>query len=202
MPTKKSDIPQEIYQLKVTLLRTTPPIWRRLLVPVDLTLAQLHDVLQVAMGWDNSHMHEFLIGQQRYGMPDPADRLIGMPSVSSERTVRLSTVLGRIGAKATYTYDFGDGWEHGIVLEKRLAADPNMVYPTCTAGQRACPPEDCGGVGGFYALLDAISNPNHDHHEEMLEWVGDDYDPEVFSMDAVNRMLRPLPRSRGKASKS
>jgi hypothetical protein len=202
MPTKKSEIPPEIYQLKVTLLRTTPPIWRRLLVPADLTLAQLHDVLQVAMGWDNSHMHEFLIGQQRYGMPDPADQLIGMPSVSSERTVRLSTVLGRIGAKATYTYDFGDGWEHGIVLEKRLAADPNMVYPTCTAGQRACPPEDCGGVGGFYALLDAISDPNHDHHEEMLERVGDDYDPEVFSMDAVNRMLRPLPRRRGKASKS
>ena len=111
-------------------------------------------------------------------------------------------VLGRTGAKAKYTYDFGDGWEHSIVLEKRLAPDPNLVYPTCTDGRRACPPEDCGGVGGFYALLDAISDPHHKQHEEMREWVGDDYDPEVFSIDTVNRMLEPSPRRRGKASKS
>jgi hypothetical protein len=202
MSTKKSETLQEIYQLKVTLLGTAPPIWRRLLVPADLTLAQLHDVLQATMGWETSHMHEFLIGQRRYGKPDPEDRLMGMEPVNNERSVRLSTVLGRIGAKARYTYDFGDSWEHSIILEKRLAADPNLVYPTCTDGRRACPPEDCGGVGGFYALLDAIGDPHHKQHEEMREWVGDDYDPEVFSIDDVNRILSPLPRRRRKASKS
>jgi hypothetical protein len=201
MPTKKSATPQEIYQLKVTLLGTAPPIWRRLLVPAELTLAQLHDVLQAAMGWENSHMHEFLIGQRRYGTPDPDDRLMGMEPVANERSVRLSTVLGRTGAKARYTYDFGDSWEHTIVLEKQLAPDPNLVYPTCTDGRRACPPEDCGGVGGFYALLDAIRDPHHKQHEEMREWVGEVYDPEAFSIDDVNRMLEPSPPRR-KASKS
>ena len=118
MPTKKSAVPLEIYQLKVTLLGTSPPIWRRLLLPADVTLAQLHDVLQAAMGWEDGHMHEFSIGQRRFGRPDPEDRLMGMPSVENERTVRLSGILGRVGAKAIYTYDFGDSWEHSLVLEK------------------------------------------------------------------------------------
>jgi hypothetical protein len=198
MPTKKKSAPQEIYRIKVTLLGASPPIWRRLLVPADLTLAQLHDALQAAMGWEDDHLHEFRIGQQRFGVPDPDDRLMGIPDVSSERAVRLSTVLGRIGAKAVYTYDFGDGWEHAIVLEKRLPADPNLTYPLCTAGRRACPPEDCGGIGGFYDLLEAIRDPNHDRHEEMLDWVGDDFDPAAFSLDDVNRRLRPFQRSSGK----
>ena len=202
MPTKKSAIPQEIYQIKVTLLDTSPPIWRRLLVPADVTLEHLHGALQAAMGWDDSHMHEFRVGRQRFGQPDPADRFMGMPSVENERTVRLSSALSRVGAKAMYTYDFGDSWEHGIVLEKRLPADPTTAYPVCTGGQLACPPEDCGGVGGFYNLLDAISDPNHDQHEELRDWIGDDFDPEAFSVDQVNRTLAPLRRRRGKASRS
>src|ERR1700692_4635100 len=110
MPTKQSAIPQEIYQIKVTLLGTSPPIWRRLLVPANLTLEQLHDVLQLAMGWEDCHMHDFRIGQKRFGIPDPDERLIGLPSTASERTARLFSVLGKVGAKAVYTYDFGDGW--------------------------------------------------------------------------------------------
>ena len=202
MPAKKSAVPPEIYQLKVTLLGTNPPIWRRLLVPADVTLAQLHEVLQAAMGWEDGHMHEFSIGQRRFGRPDPEDRLMGMPFVENERTVRLSSILGRVGAKAIYTYDFGDSWEHGIVLEKRLSADPNTTYPVCTGGQLARPPEDCGGIGGFYDLLDAIGDPTHDQYEELRDWVGDDYDPEAFSIDDVNRMLTPLHRRRGQASKN
>jgi hypothetical protein len=160
MPTKKSVVPPEIYQLKVTLLGTSPPIWRRLLVPADLTLAQLHDVLQAAMGWEDGHMHEFSIGQRRFGRPDPEDQLMGMPSAENERTVRLSGILGRVGSKAIYTYDFGDSWEHSIVLEKRLPIDPSTTYPICTDGQLACPPEDCGGVPGFYDLVEALADPN------------------------------------------
>src|ERR1700681_3770042 len=119
MATKKVEIPQDIYQIKVTLLCTNPPIWRRLLVPAVLTLAQLQVVLQTAMGWEGGHMHEFRVGYQHFGRPDPDDRSMGMPPVENERTVRLSDVLRRIGGKVIYTYDFGDSWEHGIVLEKR-----------------------------------------------------------------------------------
>jgi Plasmid pRiA4b ORF-3-like protein len=88
-----------------------------------------------------------------------------------------------------YTYDFGDGWEHGIVLEKGLPLDPNMAYPLCMSGRGACPPEDCGGIGGFYNLLEALQNPRHPQHEELLEWVGEDYDPEKFSIEAINQTL-------------
>ena len=202
MPTKKNTIPQEIYQIKVTLLGTRPPIWRRLLVPADLTLEQLHDVLQLAMGWQDCHMHDFRIGQKRFGTPDPTERLMGLPGTASERTVRLLTVLGKVGAKAVYTYDFGDGWEHGIVVEKILSPEPGHAYPACVDGKRHGPPEDCGGVPGFYNLLEAIRDPGHDEHEDLQDWLGDDFDPEAFSVDEVNRQLTPLQRRRSKTTGS
>jgi hypothetical protein len=200
MPSKKSAILAEIYQLKITLLGTKPPIWRRLFVHANLTLAQLHDVLQVAMGWQECHMHEFSAGGRLFGRPDPEDRLMGMPPVENERRVRLSSVLGRIGAKLIYTYDFGDSWEHSIVLEKCLPAAPGIAYPICTEGRLACPPEDCGGIGGFYDLLDALRDPAHKQHEELQEWVGGDYDPEAFSIETVNRLFRRLLPARGTRS--
>jgi hypothetical protein len=110
-------------------------------------------------------------------------------------------VLGRVGAKFIHTYDFGDSWEHGIVLEKRLPADAGTAYPVCTGGERACAPEDCGGIGGFYDLLDALGDPTHEQHEELRDWVGDDYDPDAFSIDDVNRMLTPLRRRRANTSR-
>ena len=125
--TNTVDKPQGIYQIKVTLLGTDPPIWRRLLVPADLTLEQLHHVLQLAMGWEDCHMHEFRIGQQRFGKPDPMEQAIGGPRTASERTARLFNVLGRARAKAVYTYDFGDSWEHQIVVEKCLAYEPGCA---------------------------------------------------------------------------
>src|SRR6476659_9013 len=130
----------EIFQLKVTLKGTRPPIWRRLLVPSDLTLGQLHHVLQTAMGWTNSHMHQFRIGGRFYGKPDPEYEDMGLPPTASETKVRLSTVLAKVGSKAVYDYDLGDDWQHEIVLEKRLAPDPTLTYPRCTGGKRACPP--------------------------------------------------------------
>jgi len=189
MPTKQKSPTGGIYQIKVTLLGTSPPIWRRLLLPADLTLAGLHNVLQSAMGWEHSHLHEFQVGRQRYGEPVLNDGGFSVDSLMDERQVRLHQVLGRVGAKAIYIYDFGDGWEHGMVLEKRLPVDPSLAYPACTGGQRACPPEDCGGIPGFYELLEAIQDPKHERHEELLDWVGEEYDPEAFSMEAVNRAL-------------
>jgi len=144
----------------VTLLGTRPPIWRRLLVPANVTLAQLHDVLQVAMGWQECHLHEFTAGGGQFGRPDPEDRFMGMPPVEDERRVRLSSVLNRTGAKAIYTYDFGDSWEHSILLEKRLPAAPTIAYPICTGGQLACPPEDAGASRAFTICWRLFETPH------------------------------------------
>jgi len=176
-----------------------PAIWRQLLVPADLTLEQLHDVLQVAMGWEDCHMHEFRIGKQRFGKPDPMETFLGGPGTLSERTARLSTVLGKVRAKALYTYDFGDDWDHEIVVEKCLAPEPGRAYPACLAGERHGPPEDCGGIHGLYNLLEAIANSEHERHGEFIEWVGDDFDPETFSVDEVNQRPALLHRRRKKA---
>jgi Plasmid pRiA4b ORF-3-like protein len=198
MPTKKSEIPQEIYQLKVTLLGTTPPIWCRLLVPADMTWEQLHNVLQLAMGWEDCHLHDFRIGPRRFGKPDPNDRLTGLSAIGNERTARLLNVLGKVGAQAVYSYDFGDGWQHGIAMEKVLTPEPGRAYPVCMGGKRHGPPEDCGGVPGYHHLMEVLSDPNHKRHEELREWMGDDFDPEAFSADQVNRRLAPLQRRRAK----
>ena len=200
MPTSRTvEKPQEIYQIKVTLMGTDPPIWRQLLVPANLTLERLHDVLQLAVGWEDCHMHEFRIGKQVFGTPNPMEQAFDGPRTASERTARLDGVLGR-SRKALYTYDFGDSWDHEIVVEKRLPAEPGRVYPTCVAGERHGPPEDCGGIPGFYNLLEAIGDPEHEEHETMLEWLGDGFDPEAFSVDEVNQRLMPLQRRRNKTT--
>ncbi|MGB6826476.1 MAG: plasmid pRiA4b ORF-3 family protein [Terracidiphilus sp.] len=201
MTTKSISSAQDVYQIKVTLLWTKPPIWRRLLVPSLMTFEQLHYVLQTAMGWDNSHMHEFSVAKRRIGEPEPSDGFAGFTDMSpadDESTARICDVLKRAGAKMTYTYDFGDSWEHSIVLEKRLPPDQNTVYPTCLDGQLACPPEDCGGIPGFYRLVDILAHPKHKEHGEMREWVGDNYNPEAFSVDKVNKLLAPKHRPRKK----
>jgi len=145
-------------------------------------------------------MHEFSGGGRHFGQPDPEDRFMGMPPVEDERRVRLPSVLRRIGAKVIYTYDLGDSWEHSIVLQKCLPAVPSIAYPICTDGQLACPPEDCGGIGGFYDLLDAVRDPTQEQHKELKDWVGGDYDPEAFSIEAVNRILTRLLTRRTKTS--
>jgi len=150
--------------------------------------------LQVAMGWDDSHLHDFRIGQRRFGKPDPSDRLMGPPTIGNERTVRLFTVLGKVGAKAVYTYDFGDSWEHAILVEKVLPPEPGVAYPICIGGKLQGPPEDCGGIPGYYNLLEAIRDPAHQEHEERLDWVGGEFNPDTFSAEDVNRRLSPIQR--------
>jgi hypothetical protein len=202
MATKKIASSQNIYQIKVTLLGTKPPIWRRLLVPASMTLAKLHDVLQTAMGWAGGHMHEFRTADRHFGIPDPEDRSMGM-QVENERSIRLSSVLRSAGAKLIYTYDFGDNWEHAVVLEKLLPAQLSLdlEYPTCIDGKLACPPDDCGGIPGYYELIEALADPEHDRHEEISEWISDGFDPKAFSVENVNRMLSPKRRP-GKAAKN
>ena len=145
-------------------------------------------------------MHEFRIGQQRFGKPDPMEQAFGGSRTASERNARLFNVLGRAGIKAVYTYDFGDSWEHRIVVEKHLAPEPGRAYPACLTGERHGPPEDCGGIPGFYNLLEAIGNPGHEEHDELLDWLGGNFDPDAFSVDEVNRRLAAIQRRRSKAA--
>ena len=176
---------QQIYQIKVTLNGSKPPIWRRLLVPSSITLSKLHDVLQIAMGWTDSHLHQFVAGGRFYGQPDPDFDF----DVINEKSVRLDRLLKKEKDSITYEYDFGDGWEHKIQLEKALPFDPNLTLPTCIKGKRACPPEDVGGIWGYQEFLQAIHDPSHPEHEEYLEWLGEKFDPEYFKVDEVNELL-------------
>jgi hypothetical protein len=196
MPAKDKTLVPGIFQIKVALVGSDPEIWRRLLVPASITLAALHNVLQIAMGWDSSHLHEFRKGKQYYGMPNPDEVFFNVPRTIDDRKVRLDEVLLRVGSNFVYTYDMGDSWEHAIVLEKRLPADPSVKCPACLGGERACPPEDCGGVYGFYDLLEASRVPKHSRHEELLEWVGEEWDPDAFSPDDVNQRLHARRRRR------
>lgn len=175
-----------VYQLKVTLRDLRPPVWRRLLVPANTRLSELHDILQVAMGWTDSHLHQFEVGRRVIGVPDPED----WREVENERRVRLADVAPRAQARLRYEYDFGDSWQHDIMVEKVLPATPDDQLPACTGGRRACPPEDVGGVWGYAEFLEAISDPAHPEHDEMLEWGGEDFDPEAFDADAITAALR------------
>jgi len=145
------------------------------------------------MGWDGDHAHEFVIGQQRFGTPTPTDQslsqLRGTVAKVSDKGVRLSSVLRFVGSKAVYTYDFGDNWEHAIRFEKALPREPRKLYPVCTGGELHAPPDACGGIPGYYNLVDAIRDPKHERHEEMLDWVGEEFDPDAFSVDEVNARL-------------
>ena len=176
-----------IYQLKITLNRISPPIWRRIQVTGDTKLGKLHDILQIVMGWEDDHLHQFVTGNASYGIPDP-----DFPdNLRSERNVRLDKIAGQ-GDSLSYEYDFGDGWEHTIKVEKVLAPEKDRHYPVCLDGKRACPPEDCGGPWGYQHLLEVLTNPQDEEHEEMLEWCGEDFDPEAFALVEINKMLRRL----------
>ncbi len=183
MPKRESG-KSRLYQIKVTLRGIEPPIWRRFQVPRDILLDELHLVLQRVMGWDNYHMYQFIIKRQYYGQP--FEEL----EMEDATQTKLGQVVGRAGAKFGYEYDFGDSWEHELHVEKTMTVDPGKSYPVCTDGQRACPPEDCGGVWGYARLLEVLQDPEDEEHEEMLEWVGGAFDTEAFDLEAVNEHLQ------------
>jgi hypothetical protein len=176
-----------VFQLKITLDEVSPAVWRRLLIPGGYTLDRLHRAIQYVMGWQNCHLHSFEIDGEHYGEPDPAG---GLP-VRDELDHRVDAVLSK-GSRLRYTYDFGDWWEHEIVVEDVLPADPEERYPSCPAGERACPPEDVGGPEGYAAFLAALADPSHPDHEAMREWIGRRFDPDAFDPDRVGPLLRRM----------
>ncbi len=174
--------PQSIFQLKISLNGIKPPIWRRFLVPDNIQLSSFHILLQIVMGWTNSHLHQFISERTFYGTPDDD---FGM-EIEDEDDFQLSDLLKKEKDSILYEYDFGDSWEHKIVLEKILPVDADVEIPCCIKGRRACPPEDCGGVWGYQNLIEAIEDPSNPDHDEMLEWVGEAFDPEAFSIEETN----------------
>ena len=178
----------QVYQLKITLKGTKPPIWRRIQVPESYTFWDLHVAIQDAMGWEDYHLHEFVFTlpimniKVRIGIPmeDDFDETI-LPDWDQ----KIADYFSSETPKAEYTYDFGDGWQHDIILEKILPCETGVIYPRCVDGKRACPPEDCGGIGGYVEFLEAIGDPANERHEDMLNWVGGEFDPEDFNPSEV-----------------
>ncbi len=162
-----------IYQIKITLKDVKPPIWRRIQVKSDITLHSLHRTIQTVMGWEDGHLHKFDIR-----------------APSSEPKVRLNQLNLVEKQKFLYVYDFGDNWEHTILLEKILPIDEKTQYPICLAGERSGPPEDCGGPWGYMDLLDVLDDPNDPEYEERVEWIGEDFDPELFDIEKINKRLK------------
>lgn len=179
-----------VYQCKVTLKGAQPTVWRRFLIGSDVSLHRLHRALQIVMGWEDYHLYEFTIRGARYGIPDAEYEMFGMEMRDAKRA-RLHDVAAS-GGRFRYRYDFGDGWEHDVAVEAVRGREPKAHYPVCLHGQHACPPEDCGGIGGYAEFLEAISNPAHERHEELLTWIGGSFDPEQFDLKVVNAELRRL----------
>jgi len=183
--------PAQVYQLKVGLKGAKPPIWRRLEVPADVSLGRLQVIIQLAFGWDGSHLHVFETPYGDFGHPDPE---LGHQPADE---VSLAQVLPGERAKITYVYDFGDDWRHEIAVEKVLDPDESVTYPRCTGGRRATPPEDCGGIWSYADLLDVLADPAHPEHANSLEWLGLDsaaeFDPAAFDAPAITKALSSLP---------
>jgi hypothetical protein len=176
-----------IAQLKVTLMGVKPPVWRRLLIPANIRLDQLHDVIQAAMGWEDYHLHAFSAAGIDYGPPIPdLDH-------RDERATTLAHLIGEPGDRMRYAYDFGDGWEHEILVEKLLTGETGMRYPACIGGKSRCPPEDCGGSWGYASLRETLADPDHEEHADMIEWLGlrtaSEFDPAAFDVGEVNARL-------------
>lgn len=190
MPGKRTPQPDSVHRLKITLRNFEPKIWRTVAVPGDFTLGDLHHVIQFAMGWEHSHMHDFRIGKVSYidiSMPINEDE-------QDEDGVTLAEILPAARRKLLYTYDFGDGWEHDVQVEAISPPEPDVRYPIILAGEQACPPEDCGGVWGYANLLQVLSNPTDPEYKDMRSWVremtGGPFKPDVFNLKKANTNLR------------
>lgn len=180
---------KQVCQFKIALKHINPPVWRRIQVPETYTFWDLHVAIQDAMGWTDTHLHRFDMTDPRTGILEE----IGYPDedFDPDETIfpgwkqKIAVWFSEKNETAEYIYDFGDNWEHTVKLEKILPREKDAAYPRCIAGKRACPPEDCGGIGGYERFLDIIMDPQNERYREMLEWVGGDFDPEQFNPDEV-----------------
>ncbi len=195
---------EPIARVRIELEGTDPLVWRELDLPLSTTLAALHDIIQVAMRWQDYHLHEFVVGNRVYGNPDP-DCGLDERKIYKDKSVWLGTLIDRGIREFLYVYDFGDNWQHRVTLGEVRQGDPDTDYPAFVDGARRAPPEDVGGVSGFEEFLDAMRDPQHDEHERLLEWYGGTFDPEdtderrvrMIISDFAARRRGPLMSHRG-----
>jgi hypothetical protein len=191
---RRSSTGTTVHRVKIALRGSKPPIWRRLDIPSGITLQKLHLVIQAAFGWENYHMWVFEAGFGRYGVPD---RELGHQSAALKK---LKDIAPRPGDRLSYTYDFGDDWEHDLIVEDVLPAEQGVAYPRCITGRRAAPPEDCGGIWGYEELIAVLADAAHDEHAERLDWLGltspTEFDPAHFDKDEINEALADLAMAR------
>ena len=181
---------ERLYQFKITLLESKPPIWRRIQVK-DSTLDKFHERIQTAMGWTNSHLHQFEIDEERYGDPELLDDGFEDFECVDSTITKISDIIPKDGNRFhfLYKYDFGDGWGHEVLFEGYLRAEKGSRYPLCVEGEMNCPPEDVGGVWGYYEFLEALADPKHEQHDDLVEWAGD-FDPEEFDAEKTTKVMR------------
>jgi len=182
-PTLPKNSATHVLSLKVMLRGVRPPIWRRLLMPSTMTLGDLHQAIQAAMGWRDGHLHAFDIDGQQYGDRHTTD------DVADENRLTLNGLLKSGIRRFGYTYDFGDNWEHTVTIEKIQPAASEISYPACVAGKRNCPPEDCGGSWGYQHLIAVLADPGHPEYAEQVEWVGDEFNPDAFGIETADARL-------------
>lgn len=196
---ENTDTNNIIYQLKITLKDIKPPIWRRVLVPQNITFYKLHKIIQAAFGWQDYHLFDFDFGDVAVHIPDPdyapGELHGGIKELNAKRTKIDGLLVER--RKCIYIYDFGDDWRHEVVLEKILPVEEGKRYPVCIDGARHRPPEDVGGVPGYEEFLSIIRNPRHPEHDDYLVWAEKDtngrkFDPEYFYINEINRALAKI----------
>jgi hypothetical protein len=176
-----------VHQLRISLNGTEPEIWRSFKINSDSTFEMLHIVIQIAMGWENYHLYEFNNKDFTIGI-EPEEAFFSVEDFIPADTIKIVDVLPRKRSNIIYSYDFGDSWEHKIVVEE-IYKDEVIINPICVSGEMNCPPEDCGGIWGYYNLLEVIKDKKHPEHGEMLEWLGGSFDPKYFNLDDVNKVL-------------
>ncbi len=195
-PSAASDSFNEIATVRIELRDTDPVIWRQVEVPTSITLKVMHDIIQAVMGWFDYHFWEFRFGKQRYGLPMDDDW--GDEPCIAAAKVRLRDVLKPRKTVIDYIYDFGDSWEHRLTVTKVRPGEPGVSYPRYIGGERNAPPEDCGGIPGFYELLEALADPAHPSHADLKEWA-DDYDPAMFDTLPIKYALSRIANRRNAA---
>lgn len=189
--TNKAELVVEplIYQCKVSLKGLIPPIWRKFQVSGEVTLYHLHLILQIVMGWKNQHLYQFIIDGVDYSEPPPDT---AWPPVQDPHRVTLNQVIHQPGSKFIYVYDFGADWQHVIKVDSILPPQPDTGYPLCLSGQRACPPENSGGIFHYTELLEIRQDPTHEDYAEVTAGLGEGFDPDAFEVNSVNQALREL----------
>lgn len=188
---KLNDMPNKTYQIKITLQGSKPSIWRRVVIPSDLSLPDFHKVIQTTMGWTNSHLHQF-VKNRTYYSPKMEDESLWDEEDDDDldySKYKVSDLLRKTKDKVKYEYDFGDDWVHVIVLEKIIDESMDINDVTCLAGENSCPPEDCGGLWGYYNMLEILKDTDHEEYEEYIDWLSDEFNPTYFDIEEVNDML-------------